>query len=162
MFPIQWRTAPASTNTSAITYLRVGRFAELFTGDAQTESERILMNERAGSLRANVLKVGHHGSCNATATGLLGNVAPQYALISAATPNDLGHPHCQTIAKLKKQGVHWLRAYSYGGVDVRDRRPRVRNHEYARRPGRCAPSPRLHAAQRFLTATPRWLIAVPR
>ena len=105
-------------NTSAVTYLRFGRFAALFTGDAQTEAERILVNERAGNLRANVLKVGHHGSCNATATSLLSAVAPQYALISAATPNDFGHPHCQTIGKLKTQGVHWLRADSNGGVTI--------------------------------------------
>lgn len=105
-------------NTSAVTYLRFGRFAALFTGDAQTEAERILVNEHPGGLRANVLKLGHHGSCNATATSLLAAVAPEYALIGVARPNDFGHPHCQTIKKLQARGTHWLRSDSNGTVTV--------------------------------------------
>ena len=105
-------------NTSAITYLRFGRFAMLLMGDAQTEAERALWNERKDSLRANVLKIGHHGSCNATATSLLAAVAPDYALIGVARPNDFGHPHCQTINKLTKRGAHWLRTDSNGTITV--------------------------------------------
>lgn len=105
-------------NTSAVTYLRFGRFAALLTGDAQTEAEKILVSERAMGLRANVLKVGHHGSCNASATSLLAAVAPEYALIGVARPNDFGHPHCQTIKKLMARGTHWLRSDSNGTVTI--------------------------------------------
>ncbi len=105
-------------NTSAITYLRFGRFAALLTGDAQTEAEKILVAEHPGGLRANVLKIGHHGSCNATATSLLAAVAPEYALIGVARPNDFGHPHCQTIKKLMARGTHWLRSDSNGTVTI--------------------------------------------
>jgi beta-lactamase superfamily II metal-dependent hydrolase len=104
-------------NTSAITYLRYGRFAALFTGDAQTEAERKIVSDKL-PLRANVMKIGHHGSCNATATSLLKAVAPTVALISAANPNDFGHPHCQTIGKLAAQGTHWYRTDVNGTVVV--------------------------------------------
>ena len=105
-------------NTSAITYVRFGRFALLLMGDAQTEAERSLWNERKDNLRANVLKIGHHGSCNATASSLLAAIAPDYALIGVGRPNDYNHPHCQTINKLKARGTHWLRSDSNGTITV--------------------------------------------
>jgi competence protein ComEC len=104
-------------NTSMITYLRFGRFAALFTGDAQTDAEKRVVAAYA-TLRANVMKVGHHGSCNATGTTFLRSVAPEVALISAAQGNDFGHPHCQTLKKLAGQGSHWYRTDRNGTVTI--------------------------------------------
>ena len=111
-------------NTSLVMRLRYGRFSVLFTGDAQTEAERTLVKNYAPQLKSTVLKVSHHGSCNATATSFLAAVSPDYALISngepppPGSPNDFGHPHCQTIDKLKKSGAHWLRTDLNGEIWV--------------------------------------------
>lgn len=115
-FPMQ--DSSGINNTSAITYVRFGRFALLLMGDAETQAERLLWDEKKDSLRANVLKLGHHGSCNATATSLLAAVSPDYALIGVGRPNDFGHPHCQTLNKLKARGMHWLRSDSNGTITV--------------------------------------------
>ncbi len=104
-------------NTSLVTYIRFGRFAALLTGDSQTEAEKQVYADHM-TLPANVLKVGHHGSCNATGTSYLRAVAPTVALISAAAGNDFGHPHCQTLAKLKAQGTHFYRTDVNGTVTV--------------------------------------------
>lgn len=104
-------------NTSLVTYVRYGRFAILLGGDAQTDAEQQVYNDHM-VLRANVMKIGHHGSCNATASSYLKGVMPDVALISAGQANDFGHPHCQTLAKLKEQGAGWYRTDVNGQVTV--------------------------------------------
>lgn len=104
-------------NTSLVTYLRYGRFAALFTGDAQSDAEQRVYATQL-SLHANVMKIGHHGSCNATGTSFLRAVSPAFALISAGQGNDFGHPHCQTLAKLRQQGSHFYRTDTNGTVVV--------------------------------------------
>jgi competence protein ComEC len=105
-------------NTSLITYVRFGRFTALFTGDAQTEAEQRVYNEQQ-AVHANVMKLGHHGSCNATATSYLRAVAPDVAVISVSASNFFGHPHCQTIGKLQAQGTHWYRTDSNGTITIK-------------------------------------------
>lgn len=119
-------------NTSLVIRVRYRGFALLLTGDAQTEAEQLIYNAAAAasadraSLRANVLKVGHHGSCNATGTSWLRAVRPSHALISLApydpdpmkSDNTFGHPHCQTLGKLRAQGTHWLRTDKNGSITV--------------------------------------------
>lgn len=104
-------------NTSMITYLRFGSFAAVFTGDAQTHAEERVVASYP-TLHANVMKIGHHGSCNSTGTTFLRSIKPEVALISAAQGNDFGHPHCQTLKKLEGQGTHWYRTDRNGTVTV--------------------------------------------
>jgi len=108
-------------NTSAVLRLRYGQFSMLLSGDAQTEAEKNLYMTFPMQLQANVLKVSHHGSCNATGTTLLKAVNPSYALISSGgptDPNNFGHPHCQTIDKLRASGVHYYRTDQNGDLLV--------------------------------------------
>lgn len=108
-------------NTSAIIRMRYGAFSMIFQGDAQTDAEKNLYRLFPTQLSANILKVGHHGSCNATGTSLLKAIAPSYALISSGGPNDpnmFGHPHCQTIDKLRNAGVHYYRTDTNGDITV--------------------------------------------
>lgn len=104
-------------NTSLVTHVRYGSFSIVLSGDAQTDAEQRVYADHM-ILRANVMKIGHHGSCNATGTTFLKSIAPDVALISAADNNDFGHPHCQTLAKLKAQGSAWYRTDTNGLVTV--------------------------------------------
>ena len=102
---------------SVVLRLSYGNFSMLFTGDAETETEDSMM--RSGvTLRAQVLKVGHHGSRYATSARFLEAVAPEAAVISCGAGNKYGHPAEQTLARLQKAGVKIYRTDLNGDVAI--------------------------------------------
>lgn len=88
-------------NYSAVIKVTYKNNSFLFMGDAETLSE----NEIAGDASADVLKVGHHGSSSSTSQSFLDRVNPQYAVISAGTDNDYGHPTQETLDRLTAIGA---------------------------------------------------------
>lgn len=76
----------------------------LFTGDAQALSENEIL-KKGFDVKADVLKVGHHGSDTSTSDAFLAKVNPTYAVISVGTGNDYGHPHKETLDKLNAKGI---------------------------------------------------------
>ena len=66
------------------------------------DAERDEIESISADMSADVLKVGHHGSANATYQSFLEKVQPQIAVISCGENNDYGHPH-QSVLKLLKQ-----------------------------------------------------------
>ena len=82
-------TVAPDNNRSLILRLVYGRHSFLFTGDAQAEAERDLLEyaERNGlNLRTEVLKAGHHGKRNASTPRFLEMVRPQLAVVSSGSP----------------------------------------------------------------------------
>ncbi|MBU3182449.1 ComEC/Rec2 family competence protein [Clostridium psychrophilum] len=73
----------------------------LFTGDAAIEAEQELISN-GYNLKAQVLKVGHHGSKTSTSPKFLNEVSPKIAVISCGAFNTYGHPHTETLDKFKK------------------------------------------------------------
>ncbi len=67
------------------------------------------MLARGMNVKADVLKVGHHGSITSTSKAFLDAVAPRYAVISTGAGNDYGHPHQKILDKLKKSGIQVYR-----------------------------------------------------
>lgn len=70
------------------------------------------------NLKADVLKVGHHGSNSSTTTSFLNDVSPKYAVISAGEGNQYGHPHQVTLDKLNDAGVETYRTDLNGTVII--------------------------------------------
>lgn len=68
------------------------------------------------NLKADVLKVGHHGSHSSTTQAFLRAVSPKCAVISVGAGNDYGHPHQETLAKLASAGVKVYRTDRDGTV----------------------------------------------
>ncbi|GAW92474.1 MBL fold metallo-hydrolase [Calderihabitans maritimus] len=102
-------------NYSAVLKLTYGSTSFLFTGDAEAQSEGEML--RAGyNLRADVLKVGHHGSSSSTTPAFLKAVSPKYAVISVGRNNKYGHPHFETLAKLSEAGVQVFRTDLQGTI----------------------------------------------
>ena len=64
-----------------------------------TAAEQAMLSTRQ-PLRADVLKVGHHGSHTSTTTAFLDSVRPSTAVISCGGGNSFGHPHKETLWKL--------------------------------------------------------------
>jgi competence protein ComEC len=73
----------------------------LFTGDVEGIGEERL-SKRLPLDRYEVLKVSHHGSKNSSKEKFLEQVQPQIALISAGEKNSYGHPHKETLERLKR------------------------------------------------------------
>jgi competence protein ComEC len=112
---------------SAIAMVRFGAVRFLLVGDAERPEEGWLLDHSAaGSLRADVLKVGHHGSSTSSTAELLDAVRPRVALISVGAGNRYGHPNAAVLAALAKTGAVVLRTDQQGTVVVRTDGRRVR------------------------------------
>lgn len=107
----------ASANDSSLV-LRIsfGRRAVLLVGDAEHEEERELLGRAAGSLRADLLKVGHHGSRTSSGPAFLAAVRPGLAAISAGVRNRFGHPHPIALGALAAQGIPVVRTDRGGEI----------------------------------------------
>ncbi|GAW92764.1 hydrolase [Calderihabitans maritimus] len=102
-------------NYSAVLKITYGSTSFLFTGDAEAESESEML--RTGyDLKADVLKVGHHGSSSSTTQAFLKAVSPKYAVISVGKDNKYGHPHTETLAKLAEAGIQVFRTDLQGTI----------------------------------------------
>jgi competence protein ComEC len=84
---------------SAVLHLTYGKNTFLFTGDAEKTSEDDMIKAQQ-TLKADVLKVGHHGSNSSTSAAFLKAVAPKYAVISVGK-NSYGHPTPTILSRLK-------------------------------------------------------------
>ncbi|HET6337067.1 MAG TPA: DNA internalization-related competence protein ComEC/Rec2, partial [Polyangiales bacterium] len=70
------------------------------------------------ALRANVLKVPHHGSATSSSADFVGAVAPELAVISAGAVNRFGHPNAEVIARLRAMGASVIELGRVGGTIV--------------------------------------------
>ncbi len=105
---------------SAILRLQYKNRVFLFMGDAGTIPEKELLQQYpAAALKADVLKIGHHGSTSATSDVFLKAVAPEYGVILCAKGNRYGHPHREVLEKLETQGVKVWRTDEQGTLLIR-------------------------------------------
>ena len=92
----------------------------LLTGDVGAATERRLLRRwPRAALRADLLKVAHHGSRSSTSTELLRAVRPRLALISCGLGNRYGHPAPEVLRRLAGFGVACLRTDRSGEIVLR-------------------------------------------
>ena len=89
----------------------------LITGDATVDEETQVLEKR-GDLKADILKVGHHGSSTSTSEEFLRAVSPSIAVISCGEGNAYGHPHYSTLTRLREAGAEVWRTDKNGTVTV--------------------------------------------
>lgn len=100
---------------SVVTRLTFGNRAFLFTGDTVKSVEKAMLS--AGlTLRADVLKVAHHGSNTSNAEGFLRAVAPEYAFIPCGLNNAYDHPHQSVVDDLLALDAAIYRSDIHGHV----------------------------------------------
>ncbi|HYT31893.1 MAG TPA: MBL fold metallo-hydrolase, partial [Thermoanaerobaculia bacterium] len=78
------------------------------TGDAGAPAETALLR-RGRVPRADLLKIGHHGSRTATTPAFLAAVSPRAALLSCGRDNRFGHPAPETLGTLAAARIHVFR-----------------------------------------------------
>lgn len=89
----------------------------VLTGDAEHEEEReILLSGQV--VKADILKLGHHGSKTATSDGFLRAVDPDTTVVSVGTDNKFSHPHVETMEKVKGLKVYRTDLYGTIGLDM--------------------------------------------
>jgi len=116
--PAGFSPAKSGNNDSLALRITYGARSFLLTGDLESPMERLLLAD-GRPLRADVLKVGHHGSKTSTSPDFLDAVAPSIAVISAGFENSFGHPHPTVLARLEKRHAAILRTDRDGLVTVR-------------------------------------------
>lgn len=85
-------------NYSVVVKLQFGNTSFLLMGDAGVQSEGEMLS-KGFDLKADLLKVGHHGSHYSTSIDFLKAVSPQFAVISVGKDNPYGHPAPETIKR---------------------------------------------------------------
>ncbi len=112
-------TGPNGDNDRSIVLRLVYRdSAILLPGDIEAAAERDLLSSDA-VLRADILKVAHHGSAGSTTADFLDAVAPQIAVVSAGRHNTFGHPRDGPLSRLRERDVAVFRTDLAGDISVR-------------------------------------------
>jgi competence protein ComEC len=104
--------------SSLVLKLTTGRHSILFASDIDAETERLLVEQYGATLRANVLKIAHHGSKRSSSPEFLDVVRPRIALISAGRHNPFHHPHDETIARIQASGAAIYRTDIDGAIVI--------------------------------------------
>ena len=106
-------------DTSYIIRISYGNTAVLLTGDATELAEKLALKAQPNHLfRADVLKVAHHGSSDATFEKFLDAVSPAIAVISVGKNNDYGHPNDSLLDRLSERGITVYRTDQDGTVTL--------------------------------------------
>jgi len=113
--PRDWPVADRPQNNDSMV-LRVGYrdSSVLLEGDAEKRAERHIAEIEHPS--ASLLKVGHHGSANATTPELVESAKPEFAIISVGLGNSFGLPRSETLARLADSGARVYRTDLDGAV----------------------------------------------
>ncbi|HRY62988.1 MAG TPA: ComEC/Rec2 family competence protein [Patescibacteria group bacterium] len=93
-------------NTSLVLKLIYQNNSWLLPGDLDSAAEEQLAKDNSEELKADILKVAHHGSSSATSEEFLRLVSPTDAIISVGAPNDYGHPSPRILNRLKRAGIN--------------------------------------------------------
>ncbi|HEY0700625.1 MAG TPA: competence protein ComEC, partial [Micromonospora sp.] len=105
-------------NNSLVIRARVRGVDILLPGDAESEEQRDLLDRLpTGELRADVLKVAHHGSPDQD-PAFLSAVDPAVALVPVGAGNDYGHPSPALLGRLTGGGARVLRTDLQGDLAV--------------------------------------------
>ena len=93
-------------------------FSILFTGDIEVEAEKELEQVYGKKLKADILKIAHHGSKTSSREEFIKLVAPKIALIGVGENNKFGHPADITLERLEKEKVKVYRTDQMGEVSI--------------------------------------------
>ena len=107
-------------NNGILNMLRFSRINILCTGDLEKIAEDAIITRYSNSnvLKADILKVGHHGSITSTSDDFLKLIMPRMALIGCGKNNKFGHPNQFILNKLSAIGCKIYRTDLNGEISI--------------------------------------------
>ena len=119
-FQVQVRCHPWSEGEddnygSMVVKVSDGPASFVTTGDAPSQEELDLLGQL--DWHAEIIHFGHHGSKTASSPAWLAAVHPVYGIVSCGRNNRYGHPHEQTLARAKEQGIEVHRTDREGDIE---------------------------------------------
>ena len=102
---------------SCVLELRYKGFSALLTGDVQNEGEETALEGLEGPY--SVLQAAHHGSKNSTPYEFLEEARPEAVIISAGRNNRYGHPHEETLDRIRAYTDRIYVTKDVGAVEIR-------------------------------------------
>jgi competence protein ComEC len=106
-------TTEPKNNDSLVLRVDWGKTSALLAGDVEKKQEHFLAGEE---VRADLLKVAHHGSATSTTPELLAAVQPRFAVISSGYRNSFGHPRPEVLQRLQEANVATFRTDRFGAT----------------------------------------------
>lgn len=95
--------AASDNNNSVVLRIVYGSRVFLLTGDVEQKAERDLLAN--GTLRADVVKVAHHGSRTSSMQTFIDATGATYAVISVGQNSQFGHPHAEVVSRWQQSGA---------------------------------------------------------
>lgn len=98
--------------------MKMGGMSWILTGDLEKEGEQEVMNVFP-NIKADVLKVGHHGSKGSTGEEFIKQLQAKTAIISVGENNRYHHPHQEVLQILQRHSIRVLRTDQSGTIQYR-------------------------------------------
>lgn len=114
---LNWLESGSLNDSSIVMKIIDPYFSILLGGDIGWDLERYLSSKY--SLKADILKVPHHGSRYSTSLSFLEEVRPKVAVVSVGQENRYGHPSQEVLQRLKSQNIIILRTDKQGTIKAR-------------------------------------------
>lgn len=112
-------------NNSIVCKINYKNFSMLFTGDIEEIAENEILKEntpqklKADILKADILKVGHHGSKSSSTKDFIETVSPKIAVIGVGLNNNFGHPNKGVLERLEKINCKIYRTDIMGEIKLK-------------------------------------------
>ena len=103
---------------SLVIKLSFGEVDILFTGDIESEGEKLLITSQQ-NLRSEILKVPHHGSGTSSSAQFIDAVRPRFAIYSLGQRNQFQLPHPEVVERYRERDCKQLRTDQLGAITVK-------------------------------------------
>jgi competence protein ComEC len=108
-------TAGDANNKTVVARFDFGDSSFLFTGDIEAPAEKEILAS-GENVDVDFLKIAHHGSKYSSSDEFLDAASPETAVISVGADNSYGHPHEETLEKLRSRNINILRTDEVGDI----------------------------------------------
>jgi competence protein ComEC len=107
----------SDNDNSIVLRIKFGERTILLTGDIEKAAERALALSQQ-NLKADVVKVPHHGSKTSSTDNFVLATKPTFAIISVGRNSMFGHPHKEVVQRWQSNGATVFTTGDYGTITV--------------------------------------------
>lgn len=115
--PLRNSDSPSRNNDSVVLRLRFGERTMVLTGDVEKEGEAAILGAK-NDLKADIVKVPHHGSKTSSTEGFVAATRPRLAVVSVGLTSIFGHPNRQVVNRWRAAGAEVMTTGRRGTITV--------------------------------------------